>query len=119
MDLIPRQERMMEERMMEERMGEPRMTGHGPDESPVGERRIEVEVRELVFHGFSAAEARRMAASLEEELAKYLVREFSGELPRDVDGNLAPRLAEGIRKALGEELGNHRSGTYRREHHGT
>ncbi len=110
---------------------EARMTGNGPQASAVGARRIEVEVRELVFHGFSAAEARRVTASLEEELGEYLAAELSRGRSREVEGDLAPQLTQGIQKALeraleravekarGNGMGNHRSGTHRRGHHGT
>jgi hypothetical protein len=118
MDLISGEARMTEARLREERR-----TGEGRREFSVGARRIEVEVREMVFHGFSAAEARRIAALLEDEIREYLATELSRELPRDVDGDLAPQLAEGIEQtlgnALGKGLGNHRSRTYRRKHHGT
>jgi hypothetical protein len=125
MDLISGEARPREERLREERL-----TGAGRQESSAGARRIEVEVRELVFHGFSAAEARRVAASLEEELGAYLATELSRGLSRKVDGELAPQLAEGIEKTLekavekavekarGTGRGDHRSGTDRREHHG-
>lgn len=119
MDLTSWQERRIERRVPGQPMPGERIPMDDPREFAGGGRRIEVEVGELVFHGFSAKEARRLAASLEQELREYLATELSGELLRDVDGDLAPQLAEGIRKALGMGLGNHRSGAYRREHHGT